>query len=67
MFFLIGPVNYQICPAEIERIGMIFMTGVQNNELRCLNIYHKISLEYKLRVLRMGQQREEGRRKRRGY
>ena len=44
MFFLLGNVNYQICPAEIERIGMIFMTIVPNNELRCLNIYHKIGL-----------------------
>ena len=26
---------------EIERIGMIFMTVVPNNKLRCLNIYHK--------------------------
>jgi hypothetical protein len=24
MFFLLGAVNYQICPKEIERIGMIF-------------------------------------------
>ena len=45
MFFLIGAVNYQICPSEIERIGMIFITIVLNNETRTLNIYHKISLE----------------------
>ena len=42
MFFLLGPVNYQICPIEIERIGIIFITVVPNNEMRTLNIYHKI-------------------------
>ena len=40
MFFLIGPQNYQICPPEIESFGNL-MTIVPNNELRCLNIYHK--------------------------
>ena len=43
MFFLLGAVNYQICPAEIERVGMIFITIVPNNEIRTLNIYHKIN------------------------
>ncbi len=42
MFLLLGPVNYQICPIEIERIGIIFITVVPNNEMRTLNIYHKI-------------------------
>jgi hypothetical protein len=42
MFFLLGAVNYQYCPKEIERIGMIFITVVPNNEIRTLNIYHKI-------------------------
>ena len=42
MFFLLGAVNYQISPSEIERIGMIFITVVPNNEIRTLNIYHKI-------------------------
>ena len=42
MFFLLGAVNYQICPVEIERVGMIFITVVPNNEIRTLNIYHKI-------------------------
>ena len=42
MFFLLGAVNYQICPAEIERVGMIFITVVPNNETTTLNIYHKI-------------------------
>ena len=41
MFFLLGAINYQICPAEIERVGMIFITVVPNNEIRTLNIYHK--------------------------
>ena len=34
MFFLLGAVNYQYCPKEIERIGMIFFTVVPNNEIR---------------------------------
>ena len=42
MFFLLGVVNYRICPKEIERIGMIFITIVPNNEIRTLNIYNKI-------------------------
>jgi hypothetical protein len=42
MFLLLGAVNYQYCPKEIERIGMIFLTVVPNNEIRTLNIYHKI-------------------------
>ena len=41
MFFLLGAVNYQICPREIERVGMIFITVVPNNEIRTLNIYCK--------------------------
>jgi hypothetical protein len=45
LFFLLGAVNYQICPAEIERVGMIFITVVPNNELRTLNIYHKKLIE----------------------
>ena len=43
MFFLLGATNYQICPDEIERVGMIFITVVPNNELRTLNIYHKMN------------------------
>ena len=43
MFFLLGAVNYQYCPKEIERIGMIFITIVPNNEIRTLNIYHKLN------------------------
>jgi hypothetical protein len=41
MFFLLGAVNYQARPAEIERVGIIFITVVPNNEIRTLNIYHK--------------------------
>ena len=36
MFLLLGAVNYQYCPNEIERIGMIFITIVPNNEIRTL-------------------------------
>ena len=43
MFFLLGAVNYQYSPNEIERIGMIFITVVPNNEIRTLNIYHKLN------------------------
>ena len=45
MFFLLGAVNYQIYPREIERVGMIFITVVPNNEVRTLNIYHKKLIE----------------------
>ncbi len=41
MFLLLGPVNYQICPKSIKRIGFIAITIVPNNELRCLHIYIK--------------------------
>jgi hypothetical protein len=44
MFFLLEAVNYQYCPVEIERIGMIFITIIPNNEIRTINIYHKINL-----------------------
>lgn len=37
-FFLLGPVNYQIYPKEIDRIGIVFITVVPNNEVRTLNI-----------------------------
>ena len=42
MFFLLGTLNYHYCLKEIERIGMIFITIVPNNEIRTLNIYHKL-------------------------
>lgn len=41
MFLLLGPQNYQWCPAGVKRIGLVFATVVPNNEVRCLNIYYK--------------------------
>ena len=41
MFFLLGTPNYHYCLKEIERIGMIFITIVPNNEIRTY-IYHKL-------------------------
>jgi hypothetical protein len=41
MFLLLGPQNYQICPAGVKRIGWIPISIVPNNEIRCLNIYMK--------------------------
>jgi hypothetical protein len=42
MFLLLGQKNYQWCPPEIIRVGLIFITVVPNNEIRCLNIYYKL-------------------------
>ena len=41
MFLLLGPQNYQICPAGIKRIGWIPISIIPNNELRALHIYYK--------------------------
>jgi hypothetical protein len=41
MFLLLGPQNYQICPAGVRRVGWIPISIVPNNEVRCLNIYLK--------------------------
>jgi hypothetical protein len=41
MFLLLGPQNYQWCPEGVKRIGLIFISVVPNNEVRCLNIYYK--------------------------
>jgi hypothetical protein len=41
MFLLLGPQNYQMCPAGVKRIGWIAITIVPNNEIRCLNIFYK--------------------------
>ncbi len=41
MFLLLGPQNYQICPAGVRRIGWIPISIVPYNEVRCLNIYLK--------------------------
>ena len=38
MFLLLGPQNYQMCPAGVRRIGWIPISIVPNNEVRCLNI-----------------------------
>jgi hypothetical protein len=43
MFLLLGPQNYQWCPAGVKRIGLISASIVPNNETRCLNIYYKFS------------------------
>jgi hypothetical protein len=42
MFLLLGPKNYQAHPIGVKRIGMIILSIVPNNELRCLNIYIKL-------------------------
>lgn len=41
MFLLLGPVNYQMCPRNVKRIGFITISVIPNNEFRCLNIYQK--------------------------
>ena len=41
MFLLLGPKNYQMCPAGVKRIGWIAITVVPNNEIRCLHIFYK--------------------------
>jgi len=41
MFLLLGPQNYQWHPEGVKRIGLIFISVVPNNEVRCLNIYYK--------------------------
>ena len=43
LFLLLGPQNYQWCPAGVRRIGWIAITVVPNNELRALHIFHKYS------------------------
>jgi hypothetical protein len=42
LFLLLGQTNFQIHPKGIKRIGIIFITLVPNNEIRCLNIYIKV-------------------------
>lgn len=41
LFLLLGPQNYQWCPAGVKRIGWIAITIVPNNELRALHIFYK--------------------------
>ena len=42
-FLLLGTVNHQYNPKGIERIDMILNTVVPNNEIRTLNICHKLN------------------------
>ena len=42
LMFLLCSQNYQICPPNVKRIGIITMTIVPNNELRACNIYEKL-------------------------
>lgn len=41
MFLLLGPTNYQACPAGVIRIGSIVISVIPNNEWRTLNIFLK--------------------------
>jgi hypothetical protein len=41
LFLLLGNTNYQWHPPCLTRIGLIFITIVPNNEVRCLNVYLK--------------------------
>jgi hypothetical protein len=42
LFLLLGPQNYQWCPAGVKRIGLFLISIIPNNELRALNIYYKL-------------------------
>lgn len=42
LLFLLCAQNYQRCPPNITRVGVIPITVVPNNELRALNIYRKL-------------------------
>jgi hypothetical protein len=42
MFLLLGPTNYQSCPAGVVRIGSVVISVIPNNEWRTLNIFLKI-------------------------
>lgn len=41
MFLLLGPTNYQTCPAGVVRIGSVVISVIPNNEWRTLNIFLK--------------------------
>jgi hypothetical protein len=43
LFLLLGPDNYQHCPAGVMRVGLITISVIPNNELRCLNVYYKFA------------------------
>ena len=43
MFLLLGPTNYQHCPAGVVRVGLVYISVIPNNETRALNIYLKVA------------------------
>lgn len=45
LIFLLCSQNYQICPSNVKRIGLIYISLVPNNETRILNIYVKLPEE----------------------
>jgi hypothetical protein len=45
MFLLLGPTNYQSCPAGVIRIGSVVLSIIPNNEWRTLNIFLKTGCE----------------------
>ena len=45
MFLLLGPTNYQSCPAGVSRIGSIVISVTPNNEWRTLNIFLRTGKE----------------------
>lgn len=58
MFLLLGPTNYQSCPAGVKRIGSIALSIIPNNEWRTLHIFLKVGksndqLESRKRHFRM--------------
>jgi hypothetical protein len=52
MFLLLGPTNYQSCPAGVVRVGAVVISVIPNNEWRTLNIFLKIRNEDSERVLK---------------
>jgi hypothetical protein len=52
MFLLLGPTNYQSCPAGVIRIGSVVLSIIPNNEWRTLNIFLKIGNEDQHKVLK---------------
>lgn len=42
MCLLLGPTNYQSCPAGVVRVGAVVISVIPNNEWRALNIFLKI-------------------------
>jgi hypothetical protein len=43
LFLLLGPQNYQHCPAGVMRVGLIYISVVPNNETRALNVFYKFA------------------------